>query len=55
MLFSLDNIDHLNGENHEKFLDFINEVSSKEVKVIFTSTKFQKKNFKDGGFAVKKI
>ena len=45
MLFSLDYIDHMNDSNMEKFLDFISAISSKEVKVIFTSSKWSKRNF----------
>ena len=53
-LLSMDNLHHLQGENHEDFLKFINEIASSHVKVLFTSDMFDMKIF-GGGFMVKKI
>jgi cyclopropane fatty-acyl-phospholipid synthase-like methyltransferase len=54
MLFSLDNINHLKDENHEKFLNFITDISSPQVKILFTSIKFSTKEFPED-YVVKKI
>ena len=54
MLLSIDNIDHLNQDNYEKFLSFLMEVASPELKIVFTSSKFNPELFNEG-FAVKKI
>jgi len=50
----MDNLHHLQRENHEKFLKFINEIASRQFKVLFTSDMFDMKCFGDG-FMVKKI
>lgn len=54
-LFSMDNIHHLDKENHEDFLRFLNEVVSLgRVKVLFASNKYAPDCFSEG-FSVKKI
>ena len=53
-LVSIDNLDHLRKESYDKFLEFLFEVSSEHLKIIFTSYKFNPEQFKEG-FAVKKI
>jgi len=54
-LFSIDNMRHLDGEDHEKFLKFLVEISSDHVKVAFTSSKFNVEVFEGAKFSVKKI
>lgn len=54
-LFSLDNMRHLEGEDHEKFLKFLIEISSDHVKVAFTSSKFNPEVFEGTKFMCKKI
>jgi len=45
VLFSLDNIEHLkeNKEHYEltNFMNFIGEVASKNVKILFSSSKYE--------------
>mmetsp|Transcript_10048 Transcript_10048/g.15308 ORF Transcript_10048/g.15308 Transcript_10048/m.15308 type:complete len:245 (+) Transcript_10048:4484-5218(+) len=53
-LLAIDNIDHLQKDNHEQFLQFLFGISTPSLKIMFTSSKFSPNVFNEG-FAVKKI
>lgn len=55
ILFALDNIEHLIGTHHTKLLQFIGDIAEKNVKVLFSSSKYDAKNLPDGVLQVKKI
>lgn len=54
-MFALDNVEHLIEDHHKHFLEFIGDIAEKNVKVLFSSSKYDAKNLPDGGFQVKKI
>ena len=49
-LFSIDNVRHLEGNDHEKFLEFLVEICSDHIKVAFTSSKFNIEVFEEAKF-----